>query len=75
MAGVTEGTAGLAPAAPGLGALLRWIRPTFEFAGAHRPALDVGYFANVVPIAPNLGVAISTDGVGTKLLVAQAATP
>ena len=72
MAGVTEGTAGLAPAAPGLGALLRWIRPTFEFAGAHRPALDVGYFANVVPIAPNLGVAISTDGVGTKLLVAQA---
>src|SRR3989442_7786013 len=72
MAGVTEGTAGLAPAAPGLGALLRWIRPTFEFAGPHRPALDVGYFANVVPVAPNLGVAISTDGVGTKLLVAQA---
>ena len=71
MAGVTEGTAGLAPAAPDLGALLRWIRPTFEFAGAHRPALDVGYFANVVPIAPNLGVAISTDGVGTKLEFAR----
>jgi len=26
-----------------------------------------------VPVAPNLGIAISTDGVGTKLLVAQAA--
>src|SRR5437016_1374485 len=72
MAGVTEGTAGLAPAAPGLGALLRWIRPTFEFAGPQRPVLDIGYFANVVAVAPNLGIAISTDGVGTKLLVAQA---
>jgi phosphoribosylformylglycinamidine cyclo-ligase len=34
--------------------------------------LPNGYFANVIPVAPNLGVAISTDGVGTKLLVAQA---
>ena len=72
MAGLTERTAGVTPAAPGLGALLRWIRPTFEFAGPHRPVLDIGYFANVVAVAPNLGIAISTDGVGTKLLVAQA---
>src|SRR5262249_27294006 len=57
----------------GLGALLRWIRPTFEYAPGARPALDIGYFANVVPVAPNLGIAISTDGVGTKLLIAQAA--
>jgi phosphoribosylformylglycinamidine cyclo-ligase len=57
----------------GLQALLRWVRPTFNHAGGARPVLDIGYFANVVPVASNLGIAISTDGVGTKLLVAQAA--
>src|SRR5205823_5096018 len=55
-----------------LEALLRWVRPTFGYAAGARPALEIGYFANVVPVAPNLGIAISTDGVGTKLLVAQA---
>jgi phosphoribosylformylglycinamidine cyclo-ligase len=57
----------------GLQALLRWVRPTFQHVGDARPVLDIGYFANVVPVASNLGIAISTDGVGTKLLVAQAA--
>src|SRR5437762_2462388 len=69
MPGLTERDA----AAPGLEALLRWVRPTFAYAENARPTLEIGYFANVVPVAPNLGVAISTDGVGTKLLVAQAA--
>ncbi len=69
---LTEQTAGVDPAAPGLGALLRWVRPTFEYAVGARPVLDIGYFANVVPVGPNLGVAISTDGVGTKLLIAEA---
>jgi len=72
MAGLTERTSGVTSPAPGLGALLHWIRPTFDFAGSYRPVLDIGYFANVVTVAPNLGIAISTDGVGTKLLVAQA---
>jgi phosphoribosylformylglycinamidine cyclo-ligase len=56
--------------------LLGWARRTF----AHRkrgepgaPALDIGYFANVVEIGPGLGLAVSADGVGTKLLVAQLA--
>jgi phosphoribosylformylglycinamidine cyclo-ligase len=70
---LTEDGVGVRPAGSGLGALLRWIRPTFNHPGAPRPALDIGYFANVIPVAPNLGIAISTDGVGTKLLVAQAA--
>lgn len=73
MAGLTESGAGVAPVGAGLAALLRWVRPTFDNAPGHRPTLDVGYFANVVPVAPNLGIAISTDGVGTKLLVAQEA--
>src|SRR5262249_10795840 len=70
---LTEDAVGVRPVSSGLGALLRWIRPTFEYAPGARPALDIGYFANVVPVAPNLGIAISTDGVGTKLLIAQAA--
>src|SRR5262249_13232950 len=70
---LTEDAVGVGSVSGGLGALLRWIRPTFDNPGAPRPALDIGYFANVIPVAPNLGIAISTDGVGTKLLVAQAA--
>ena len=69
--GLTERAAGVGSVSTGLQALLRWVRPTFDYNPA-RPVLDIGYFANVVPVAPNLGVAISTDGVGTKLLVAQA---
>jgi phosphoribosylformylglycinamidine cyclo-ligase len=70
---LTEDVVGVRAVSSGLGALLRWIRPTFDHPGAPRPTLDIGYFANVIPVAPNLGIAISTDGVGTKLLVAQAA--
>jgi len=73
MAGLTEQQAGVAPVGRALDALLRWVRPTFGHAADARPVLDIGYFANVIPVAPNLGIAISTDGVGTKLLVAQAA--
>lgn len=49
----------------------RWIHRTFEFHSC-RPLLPLGYFANVVPVSPDLGIALSTDGVGTKILVAQA---
>ncbi|HWP28831.1 MAG TPA: phosphoribosylformylglycinamidine cyclo-ligase [Chloroflexota bacterium] len=59
-----------AAASHALAGLLRWVDATF----ALRPdtvRLPNGYFANVVAVGANLGVAISTDGVGTKLLVAQ----
>src|SRR5215470_7977535 len=68
---LTEHDVGVRSVGSGLGALLRWIRPTFGNAPDVRPVLDIGFFANVVPVAPNLGIAISTDGVGTKLLVAE----
>jgi phosphoribosylformylglycinamidine cyclo-ligase len=59
-----------AAASGALAGLLRWVNATSELRpGAVR--LPNGYFANVVAVGPNLGVAISTDGVGTKLLVAQ----
>lgn len=53
-----------------LSRLLRHVRETFSFR-AGMPAIDVGYFAGVVKVCDELCVAISTDGVGTKLLVAQ----
>ena len=33
--------------------------------------LDFGYFANVIEIGNNKGIAMTTDGVGSKVLVAQ----
>jgi phosphoribosylformylglycinamidine cyclo-ligase len=50
--------------------LARWISPTFKY-NEIEPVLPLGYFANVLPLSTDIGLAISTDGVGTKLLVAQ----
>ncbi len=48
---------------------LSGIKKTFEFANV---CLEFGYYANVIDIDGRL-IALSTDGVGTKLLVAQLA--
>jgi len=53
-----------------LAGLLRWVGQTTAF-GRCKPALDFGYFATVLDLGNNLGLALSTDGVGTKLLVAE----
>jgi phosphoribosylformylglycinamidine cyclo-ligase len=53
-----------------LGELGRWVTKTFGLNAA-RPLLPLGYYANILPLTPELGLAISTDGVGTKILVAQ----
>ncbi|MGH2457684.1 MAG: phosphoribosylformylglycinamidine cyclo-ligase [Chloroflexota bacterium] len=56
----------------GLEGLLRFVNQTFAFRpNVGRPALPIGYFANVLDLGQGQGLAISTDGVGTKLLVAQ----
>lgn len=59
-----------------LAGLLGWVRKTF----AQRPEgtaghvqTGVGYFASVVRLTSELGLAVAADGVGTKLLVAQLA--
>jgi phosphoribosylformylglycinamidine cyclo-ligase len=54
-----------------LGDLGRWVTKTFGFNPA-RPLLPLGYYANILPLTAELGLAISTDGVGTKILIAQA---
>ena len=58
----------------GLRLLVRQLEPTL----ANRPAgsvghvrLPFGYFANVIQLTAETGLAISTDGAGTKVLVAQ----
>jgi phosphoribosylformylglycinamidine cyclo-ligase len=61
-----------AQASAGLQGLLHWVRQTHAFrrdTGAVR--LPIGYYANVIDIGHGTGLAISTDGVGSKLLVAQ----
>ncbi len=47
------------------------IRSTFDYNQA-KPMLPLGYFANVIRLTDDVGVAIATDGVGTKILIAQA---
>lgn len=71
-AGLTYKDAGVdaVGADEGVRTLAKWINATFAFNPA-RPLLPLGYYANVIPVAPDLAIAISTDGVGTKLLVAQ----
>jgi len=55
----------------GFSGLSEWIRKTFQLNPDYPTMLDLGYFANVIKISPELGIAISTDGVGTKVLVAE----
>ena len=57
----------------GLGALLKWVNATaaFRSTGPGRRVVDVGYFASVVAITDTLGLALCTDGVGSKVLVAE----
>ena len=57
----------------GLHALLKWVNATaaFRSIGTGRRVVDVGYFASVVEITDTLGLALCTDGVGSKVLVAE----
>ncbi len=40
-----------------------------DFVGSVK--LDMGYYANVIDLGQGIGLAVSTDGVGTKILIAQ----
>ena len=57
----------------GLSALLKWVNATSQFraTGTGRRIVDVGFFASVVAITDTLGLALCTDGVGSKVLVAE----
>jgi phosphoribosylformylglycinamidine cyclo-ligase len=70
--GYPLGDARVAPADSALNGLLSWVNRTLDFrSGVGASRLPIGYFANVVDLGRGQGLAISTDGVGTKLLIAQ----
>ncbi|HLC17284.1 MAG TPA: phosphoribosylformylglycinamidine cyclo-ligase [Thermodesulfovibrionia bacterium] len=54
----------------GIMGIVQWARKTLSFS-ACRTVLDFGFFANVLEIGMNIGLAISTDGVGTKIMISQ----
>lgn len=55
-----------------ISAITKAVRQTFDFAApGGKPVLDLGYFANVLDLDGSLGLAISTDSAGTKVLIAQ----
>jgi phosphoribosylformylglycinamidine cyclo-ligase len=54
-----------------LSGLLRHVLPTRAFQKRHPTTINIGYFANVIDAGNGLGVAFSTDGVGTKIIVAE----
>jgi phosphoribosylformylglycinamidine cyclo-ligase len=52
--------------------LLHWINPTFAFRkNIGKNLLPIGFFANIIDIGNGLGLALSMDGVGTKILIAE----
>jgi phosphoribosylformylglycinamidine cyclo-ligase len=54
-----------------LAGLLKWVKQSYDFRqGIGAVALESGYFASVLDLR-GTGLALSTDGVGTKLLIAQ----
>ncbi len=66
--GVDTTAAGLS-----LARLARHVNPTLRLRDGRvgRPIRGLGYYANVLDLGNNLGLAVSTDGVGTKLLIAE----
>lgn len=57
----------------GLAGLLGWVNRTAAFREGKtgRRVVEAGFFASVVDIGHNLGLALCTDGVGSKVLVAE----
>lgn len=54
----------------GVGALVSVLK-TISTGKPSTSVLGSGHYASVLRVAPNLGVAIATDGVGSKLIVAE----
>jgi phosphoribosylformylglycinamidine cyclo-ligase len=62
----------IAAAETGLAKIIAAIKGTWPAAGQlGAVALDIGYFANVIDIGGGMGLAICTDGVGSKSIVAD----
>jgi phosphoribosylformylglycinamidine cyclo-ligase len=53
-----------------VGALVGVLK-TIDIGRASRSVLESGHYAAILEVAPNLGIAVGTDGVGSKLIVAE----
>jgi phosphoribosylformylglycinamidine cyclo-ligase len=60
----------IAEADAGVKALVEVLR-TIDTGSPSRSVLPSGHYANVLRVAPNLGIAVGADGVGTKVIVAE----
>jgi phosphoribosylformylglycinamidine cyclo-ligase len=60
----------IAEADAGVRALVEVLR-TIEPGRPSRSVLGSGHYANVLRVAPNLGIAVCADGVGSKVIVAE----
>ena len=55
-----------------LSRLIHTASQTFAFVrDIGKPVLPIGFFANVIDLGHGIGLALSTDGVGTKIIIAQ----
>jgi phosphoribosylformylglycinamidine cyclo-ligase len=52
-------------------AALVGVLKTIDTGTASRSRLSSGHYAAVLEVAPNLGIAVGTDGVGSKLILAE----
>ena len=55
-----------------LSAVARHLGPTFSFAQGAEVLTDFGHYAAVLRIRPDLALAVCTDGVGSKTVIASA---
>lgn len=56
----------------GMARLGEWVTRSFALRkGIGRPVLPLGHYANVIAFDQRRGVAVSSDGVGTKLFIAE----
>ncbi|HEU4754844.1 MAG TPA: phosphoribosylformylglycinamidine cyclo-ligase [Armatimonadota bacterium] len=64
---------GVVAAGKPLAGLIGWANRTLAFreGRAGESLLGIGFYANVLRLTETLGLALSTDGVGTKILVAE----
>ncbi|MEA1907477.1 MAG: AIR synthase related protein, partial [Euryarchaeota archaeon] len=52
--------------------IVKLVKTTFEFRDAiGKPTLPIGHFSGVIDIGGGRSLAVKTDGVGTKVFIAQ----
>ncbi|MGH2752422.1 MAG: phosphoribosylformylglycinamidine cyclo-ligase [Actinomycetota bacterium] len=64
--------AGVKSQAAALSAVERHLRPTFSFPTTGEVLTEFGHYASVIKLTPELALAMCTDGVGSKTIVASA---